>query len=76
MNNEQPAITPFELGVITALRYVGMTLARTPGLDIQRIEAELEILKNSLPAEPTWLGIDSSPQQGPLNALLKGLKAD
>lgn len=73
MPNEKPFANEFEVGVMTALQYIGMVLARTPGIDKELMKSEIELLQSRLPETPKWPGIEASPSRAPLKALLKGL---
>lgn len=73
MTNEKLFADQFELGVMTALQYIGMVLARLPGADADLMKEELESLKARLSDTPVLPGINTSPARAPLEALLKGL---
>lgn len=73
MTDEQQLAIRFNLGVLTALQYLGTVIARMPGTDVEQLRSELETLKANFSDSPTLPGINTSPDRAPLDAIQKGL---
>ncbi|PPS33954.1 hypothetical protein [Pseudomonas amygdali] len=53
---EENVITPFEIGVCSALMLLGKAAALNPHVNIDELKRDAEALMNALPNEPTWTG--------------------
>jgi hypothetical protein len=53
---EESVITPFEIGVCSALMLLGKAAALNPHLDVEEFKKDAQALMDALPSEPTWPG--------------------
>lgn len=71
--SEEKVITPFELGVLSAMRLVGKAIAMNPNLDVEQLKKDAQSVMNAMPREPKWAGDSPAIHQAAIENLLKGV---
>jgi len=73
--SDSHVITPFEIGVLSALTAIGVSLATADFENRTKLIDLANAIKSKLPAEPEYKG-GGSIHHAPLEALLTGLSPD
>ncbi|WP_349573089.1 hypothetical protein [Azotobacter salinestris] len=71
--SDEKAITPFEVGVCSAMTLIGKALAMSPHVDVEGLKADATRAIAAMPEEPKWQG-GLGQHQAALASLLQGLE--
>lgn len=72
--SDEKVITPFELGVCSALMLIGKALALNPNVDIDQLKKDAQAIMDTLPDEPKWHGGTERVHHGAIESLLRGVE--
>ncbi|WP_445672680.1 hypothetical protein [Pseudomonas inefficax] len=70
---EDEVITPFELGVLSALMLIGKAVASNPHLNVEELKRDAAAVLSKLPENPKWKG-GRSIVRSPIEDLLVGIE--
>lgn len=69
---EESVITPFGIGVCSALMLIGKAIALNPAIDIEVLKRDAQSLMDAFPNEPAWPG-GKRHHQAAIESLLDGM---
>ncbi|MEX5343751.1 hypothetical protein [Pseudomonas sp. I2] len=70
---EEEVITPFEIGVLSALMLIGKAVASNPQLNVEELKRDAAAVLSKLPENPQWKG-GRSIARSPIEELLVGIE--
>ncbi len=69
---EESVITPFEIGVCSALMLIGKAIALNPAIDLEMLKRDAQALMDTFPDEPKWEG-GKRKHQAAVESVLDGI---
>ncbi|MGV8917805.1 MAG: hypothetical protein ACOH2R_08405 [Pseudomonas sp.] len=65
-------VTPFELGVCSALMLIGKAIALNPSIDLEMLKQDAQAMMKAMPDEPHWEG-GKQIHQAAIESVLAGM---
>ena len=69
---DEGVITPFEIGVCSALALLGKIISLDPNVNTEQLKKDAQAMMDAMPSEPTWVG-GKGVHQAALQSIVDGV---